>query len=347
MSPAAARVWWQKTPVERAAARGAGDADRRAGEEFTKKLVSLGYLTGPEAAAVDARPPERAGTETAGTFQNIATFLRARGKASEALAWYLRALEVNPKAPTVWFNYSVALMIVGREDDADDALLSAARCGYHDPEAAVYRRVAAYTERGQKNPKAAAQLVKFLRKQAKPQFDEEITKDRTESVSREDGGDETDPLYDEAARLVVREKMASISFLQRRMGVGFSRAGKLIDMMSRDGLLGPPRGSKPREVLVADVRHEAVVVVRGRREARFDDGQRVDVGDQPRLGRVRQVGVGQDRDGRAVLHSDAHGFERRLEARARRVRGDGRHRQLAVAAVQDGEQKSMKGLGQH
>ena len=97
-----------------------------------------------------------------------------------------------------------------------------------------------------------AQLVKFLRKQAKPQFDEEITKDRSESVSREDGGDETDPLYDEAARLVVREKMASISFLQRRMGVGFSRAGKLIDMMSRDGLLGPPRGSKPREVLVAE-----------------------------------------------------------------------------------------------
>jgi S-DNA-T family DNA segregation ATPase FtsK/SpoIIIE len=97
-----------------------------------------------------------------------------------------------------------------------------------------------------------AALVKFLRKQAKPRFDEEITKDRSESVQRDDAGDETDPLYDEAARLVVREKMASISFLQRRMGVGFSRAGKLIDMMARDGLLGPPRGSKPREVLVAE-----------------------------------------------------------------------------------------------
>ena len=97
-----------------------------------------------------------------------------------------------------------------------------------------------------------AALVKFLRKQAKPRFDEEITKDRSEALARDDAGDETDPLYDEAARLVVREKMASISFLQRRMGVGFSRAGKLIDMMSRDGLLGPPRGSKPREVLVAD-----------------------------------------------------------------------------------------------
>ncbi len=97
-----------------------------------------------------------------------------------------------------------------------------------------------------------AHIVKNLRKQAKPQYDEEITKDRSEQVARDDAGDETDPLYDEAARLVVREKMASISFLQRRMGVGFSRAGKLIDMMSRDGLLGPPRGSKPREILVSE-----------------------------------------------------------------------------------------------
>ncbi len=103
-----------------------------------------------------------------------------------------------------------------------------------------------------------AGLVRFLRKQAKPQFDEAIVKDREEVVERDDSGEETDPLYDEAARLVVREKMASISFLQRRMGVGFSRAGKLIDMMSRDGLLGPPRGSKPREVLVSEDYFEEV-----------------------------------------------------------------------------------------
>ncbi|HEY7112901.1 MAG TPA: DNA translocase FtsK, partial [Thermoanaerobaculia bacterium] len=103
-----------------------------------------------------------------------------------------------------------------------------------------------------------AALMKFLKKQAKPHFDEAIIKDREEVTARDDAGDETDPLYDEAARLVVREKMASISFLQRRMGVGFSRAGKLIDMMSRDGLLGPPRGSKPREVLVADDYFEEV-----------------------------------------------------------------------------------------
>ena len=103
-----------------------------------------------------------------------------------------------------------------------------------------------------------AALVKFLRKQGKPQFDEEITKDREEIVRRDDAGDETDPLFDEAARLVVKERMASISFLQRRMGVGFSRAGKLIDMMTRDGLLGPARGSKPREVLVSEDYFEEV-----------------------------------------------------------------------------------------
>ncbi len=104
-----------------------------------------------------------------------------------------------------------------------------------------------------------AGLVRFLKKQARPHYDEEITKDRTEVTRRgDDPADESDPLYDEAARLVVKEKMASISFLQRRMGVGFSRAGKLIDMMSRDGLLGPPRGSKPREVLVSEDYFEEV-----------------------------------------------------------------------------------------
>jgi DNA segregation ATPase FtsK/SpoIIIE, S-DNA-T family len=104
-----------------------------------------------------------------------------------------------------------------------------------------------------------ARLVRDLKKQARPQYDAEITKEQSEVERRgEDGSDETDPLYDEAARLVIREKMASISFLQRRMGVGFSRAGKLIDMMTREGLLGPQRGSKPREVLVSDDYFEEV-----------------------------------------------------------------------------------------
>ena len=64
------------------------------------------------------------------------------------------------------------------------------------------------------------------------------------------GGDDLDPLFDDAARLVVSEGMGSASFLQRRMRVGFSRAARLIDMLADEGILGPPQGSKPREVLV-------------------------------------------------------------------------------------------------
>jgi S-DNA-T family DNA segregation ATPase FtsK/SpoIIIE len=105
-----------------------------------------------------------------------------------------------------------------------------------------------------------ARLVKFLRKQSKPQFNDEITKDREDLTRRRDSevADETDPMYDEAARLVVNERSASISALQRRMGIGFSRAGKLIDMMAREGLLGPQKGSKPREVLVSQDYFEEV-----------------------------------------------------------------------------------------
>ena len=57
-------------------------------------------------------------------------------------------------------------------------------------------------------------------------------------------------MFEEAARLVIAERKASASFLQRRLRVGFSRAARLIDMMEQDGLLGPPQGSKPRDVLV-------------------------------------------------------------------------------------------------
>src|SRR5260370_13416587 len=62
-------------------------------------------------------------------------------------------------------------------------------------------------------------LTDALRKQGKPRYDEAITKEQVDMATRDDSGDETDPLYDEAARLVGRGKMASISFLQRPMGV--------------------------------------------------------------------------------------------------------------------------------
>ncbi len=97
----------------------------------------------------------------------------------------------------------------------------------------------------------------------KPELDPEVLRSpEGEGGLAGDGGENDDELYDEAAHLVVAERQASASFLQRRMRIGFSRAARLIDMMERDGLLGPPQGSKPREVLVKPDYFEEVEVGR-------------------------------------------------------------------------------------
>jgi S-DNA-T family DNA segregation ATPase FtsK/SpoIIIE len=109
-----------------------------------------------------------------------------------------------------------------------------------------------------------AGLIRWLKKQGKPDLDPDVLRaSENEGGGAGDGGDNDDELYDEAAKLVVAERQASASFLQRRMRVGFSRAARLIDMMERDGLLGPPQGSKPREVLVRPDYFQEVADVRG------------------------------------------------------------------------------------
>ncbi len=96
-----------------------------------------------------------------------------------------------------------------------------------------------------------AGLIRWLKRHGKPDLDPDVVKDQKESSAEGGGsGGHDDELFDEAARLVIAEGQGSASFLQRRMRVGFSRAARLIDMMERDGLLGPSQGSKPREVLV-------------------------------------------------------------------------------------------------
>jgi S-DNA-T family DNA segregation ATPase FtsK/SpoIIIE len=95
----------------------------------------------------------------------------------------------------------------------------------------------------------SARLASFLRKQGKPTYDVTITED--DKKSGPDGGDfEKDDLYDEAARIVVSSGQASISYLQRRLRIGFSRAARLVDMMEADGLVSAAAGGKAREVLV-------------------------------------------------------------------------------------------------
>ncbi|MPZ21802.1 MAG: DNA translocase FtsK, partial [Luteitalea sp.] len=94
----------------------------------------------------------------------------------------------------------------------------------------------------------SARLASYLRKQGQPVYDETITEDekKMEAV----GGLEKDDLYDEAARIVVQSGQASISYLQRRLRIGFSRAARLVDMMEAEGLVSTGSGGKAREVLV-------------------------------------------------------------------------------------------------
>jgi S-DNA-T family DNA segregation ATPase FtsK/SpoIIIE len=94
----------------------------------------------------------------------------------------------------------------------------------------------------------SARLASFLRKQGRPSYDESITaEDKSEKAGLEF---EKDELYDEASRMVVQTGQVSISSLQRKLRIGFSRAARLVDMMEADGLVSAASGSKPREVLV-------------------------------------------------------------------------------------------------
>ena len=92
-----------------------------------------------------------------------------------------------------------------------------------------------------------ARVCGFLRKQGAPAYDTSIT---AEEKAADADVLEKDDLYDEAARLVVAAGQASISHLQRRLKIGFSRAGRLVDMMEADGLVSAGTGGKARDVLV-------------------------------------------------------------------------------------------------
>jgi S-DNA-T family DNA segregation ATPase FtsK/SpoIIIE len=93
-----------------------------------------------------------------------------------------------------------------------------------------------------------ARLTSFLRKQGEPDYDDSVGRHEKSAEAMEVS--ERDQLFDEAARFVIQNGQASTSMLQRRFRIGFSRAGRLVDMMERDGLVGPADGSKPREILV-------------------------------------------------------------------------------------------------
>ncbi len=103
--------------------------------------------------------------------------------------------------------------------------------------------------------KEIAAVTAFWREQGQAEYVEGFLEgpkdDKGSAEGSANDGDENDPMFDDAVRLVFEFGKASTSLLQRRLRVGYGRAAHLIDLMERDGLVGPADGSKPREILKA------------------------------------------------------------------------------------------------
>ncbi len=103
--------------------------------------------------------------------------------------------------------------------------------------------------------KETAAVVAFWKDQGQAEYVEgflESAKDERQALEgSDDDPDQDDPMFDDAVRLVFEFGKASTSLLQRRLRIGYGRAAHLIDLMERDGLVGPADGSRPRELLKA------------------------------------------------------------------------------------------------
>ncbi len=98
--------------------------------------------------------------------------------------------------------------------------------------------------------KEVKDLAAFLRDQGEPVFDDTLLRMKEESEEKERRGDDVDDLYDRAIAIVAETRNASISYLQRRLKVGYNRAARMIEQMEEEGIIGPQEGVKPREVRV-------------------------------------------------------------------------------------------------
>ncbi|OME61448.1 cell division protein FtsK [Paenibacillus odorifer] len=92
-------------------------------------------------------------------------------------------------------------------------------------------------------------IVQYVSSQGEAEYDESIVPEVDDTITEDQ--EPQDELYEQAVQIVLEAKQASVSLLQRRMRVGYTRAARLIDSMEARGVIGPYEGSKPREVLMS------------------------------------------------------------------------------------------------
>ena len=95
------------------------------------------------------------------------------------------------------------------------------------------------------------EVCDFLREQQDPQYDESVVAQVSESEGSENDNMEKDSKYDEAVELILKTGQASISMVQRKLGIGYNRAANIVEYMEKEGLIGPSDGtSRPRKVFM-------------------------------------------------------------------------------------------------
>ncbi len=96
-------------------------------------------------------------------------------------------------------------------------------------------------------------VVEFLKQQRTPEYDEEILIPREEDGASDIDDEEKDVMYDQAVAIVAEAQTCSISMLQRKLRIGYNRSARIVEIMEKEGVVGPPNGSNKREVLISSL----------------------------------------------------------------------------------------------
>jgi S-DNA-T family DNA segregation ATPase FtsK/SpoIIIE len=93
-------------------------------------------------------------------------------------------------------------------------------------------------------------IIEFVARQGKPSYDLEIHRQLSQPVSNESGIDEDEELIQQCIEVIRSEQKASVSLLQRRLLLGYTRAARIMDELESRGIVGPGKGAEPRDILI-------------------------------------------------------------------------------------------------
>ena len=99
-------------------------------------------------------------------------------------------------------------------------------------------------------------VMKFIKQQGRPNYRTDILEAKKEVEAAAAADEEYDEMYDQAVAIVTETRQASISMIQRRLRVGYNRAARMVEVMERDGVIGPADGAKAREVYAQKIEED-------------------------------------------------------------------------------------------